>query len=103
MVARTARCRYLPRWHSEFCQIPLRIPVTNKRCAVSFRARLRTPPRLFRFGSFQEPRERPFYCSTRCRANHLPRFEQPRRSTTESIRLPARLKLNPESLTAYCL
>ena len=25
-----------PRWHSEFCQIPLRIPVTNKRCAGSF-------------------------------------------------------------------
>ena len=85
MVARTF-CRYLPRWHSEFCQIPLRIPVTNKRCAGSFlRARLRTPPRLFRFLALFKSLENALYCSTRCRANHLPRFEQPRRSTTEGF------------------
>ena len=94
MVARTF-CRYLPRWHSEFCQIPLRIPVTNKRCAVSFRARLRTPPRLFRFGSIQEPRERPSTAAPA--AGRITCLDLSSRATVGAA------EVNPESLTAYCL
>ena len=77
-------------------------PSPTNAALFPFRARLRTPPRFFRFLALFKSRENTLYCSTRCRANHLPRFEQPRRlQPIDSVAGAA--EVNPESQTAYCL
>ena len=80
-----------------------RFSVTNKHRAVSFPGTTAHAAPLVSFWLFSRAERIPLYCSTRCRANHLTRFEQPRRLHNRIDSVVGAAEVNPESLTAYCL